>query len=154
MDSTRPKRWNIARLVLVVSLALNLAVAGVVGGALFSGRFGDGPPRQFDLGLGPVVRALNPQERREIGEGLRRDRSLRGMNMRQQKEALLSALRSEPFDPDALALLLANQTRENQRLQSRAQEAFVALVTAMTPERRAAFAAQLDNDLLGRPRGN
>ena len=35
---TRPSR--IWRIVLVVSLALNLAVAGMIGGALVSGRFG------------------------------------------------------------------------------------------------------------------
>ena len=86
-QASRPGRlWKI---VLVVSLALNLAVAGLVIGAAIKGRFGDGPPRSFDLGAGPISRALEPEERRQIMRDLRQDRALRDFNPRETAAALL-----------------------------------------------------------------
>jgi len=134
------KLW---RTVLVCSLALNLAVAGVVGGSLATGRFADGPPRNFDLGLGPVARALAPQERRAITRDLRADRGLRGMDLRGRADAMVVILKSDPFDAAALHALLLAQSEQVATLQARARDAFLATVADMTPERRSAYADQL-----------
>ena len=59
-----PRVW--VRIVLLTSLALNLAVLGVVIGAFV--RFGphrDGPPSRADLVGGAYTHALSPADRRK-----------------------------------------------------------------------------------------
>jgi len=60
-DQQPRKLW---RIVLVISLALNLAVVGVVGGFMVRSSGDKGPPRSFDVGLGPIGRALDREDRR------------------------------------------------------------------------------------------
>lgn len=142
---SRPSRlW---RTVLVVSLALNLAVAGVVVGSAASGRLGKGPPRSFDLGLGPMARALDPQERRAIGRSLRQDRALRDLDLRGRVEQVIAVLQAEPFDPQAFRILLEEQAAKVAGLQTQAQDALLEQIIAMTPERRRAFAAHLTEEM-------
>ncbi len=148
--SSKPSRlW---RMIFVISLALNLAVVGLVVGAVASGRLGDGPPRAFDLGLGPVARALDPQERRAIGMALRRDAGLRRGEMRAQTALMIASLRQDPFNPDALRDVIAEQRARLGDIQNAAQEAFINQITAMSPERRAAFADVLEQELSRPPR--
>ncbi len=135
------------RIVLVVSLALNLAVTGVVVGAVVSGRAGDGPPRSFDLGVGPIARALEPQERRAIRRSLRQDRALRGVDFRGRVDAMVAALKTEPFDPDALRVLMDEQAASIIDVQAKAQSAMLNQIIAMTPQRRQAFADQVAEEL-------
>lgn len=144
-SSARPSR--IWRIVLVVSLALNLAVVGVVGGAMLSGKFRDGPPSRFDFGLGLVSRALAEDERREIGRALRQDRSLRNHDFRGQMAAMATALRAEPFDRGVLQQLLDDQAEHLSQVQARARTAVLDKIAAMSPERRRAFADRLVEEL-------
>jgi uncharacterized membrane protein len=139
----QPRPSRLWRVVLVLSLALNLAVIGVVVGSAASGRWGDGPPRSFDLGLGPIARALEPQERRAIGRKLREDRSLRDFDLRDRVNRVVAALQADPFEPDVLRALLAEQSERITAVQATAQEVVVEQITAMTPERRRAFADQV-----------
>lgn len=141
------------RTVLVVSLALNLAIAGLVVGAGVSGRFGDRPPRSFDFGLGPIARALKPEERHAIGSTMRRDDGLRRVNPRGNARAIIDAVRADPFDPVKLHDLLAAQSTQMAALQQKAQIALVDQIAAMSPDRRTVFANHLQQELLrGRER--
>ena len=145
IEKARPSRlW---RTVLALSLALNLAVVGVVVGSALSGRFGDGPPRSFDLGIGPVSRALEPEERREIGRNLRREGGMRSSDLRGRSDGIVAALKAEPYDPDALRTLMEAQATNLMDFQARAQAATLDQINAMTPERRRAFADQLAEEL-------
>lgn len=146
-DSSPAKPRRLWRIVLVISLALNLAVVGLVAGSVVSGRFGDGPPRSFDLGLGPMSRALAPEERRDIGRNLRQNRVLRDVDLRGRVDGIVAALKQDPFDEDALRVLLAEQAARMSDVQGKAQDAFVAVVLDMSPERRAIFADQLREEL-------
>lgn len=143
----RAKLSRRMRVLLVLSLALNLAVIGLIVGAGVAGRFGDRPPRSFDFGLGPVARALESDERRAIGRALRRDGALRGYDMRQGASDMVAALRAEPFEPDRLRELMALQAAHVGQMQRSAQDALLDQITAMTPERRAAFAEKLEQEL-------
>lgn len=135
------------RIVLVISLALNLVVVGVIVGAAVSGRFGDRPPRSFDFGLGPVARALEPAERRSIGRALRRDQALRGVDPRAHATGIIAALRADPFDQAAFAALLAAQTGRIAALQNKAQAVLVDQIAMMSPDRREIFADRLQAEL-------
>lgn len=149
--STKPRKvWQI---VLVFSLALNLLIAGLVVGAVASGRFQDGPPRSFNFGAGPVAAALSPQERRQLARSMRRDRVFRDVDLRGRVETLTSVLRAEPFDQAAFGALLTEQTAQVTAMQETAQVALLATVAAMTPARRQAFADEVARELSkSRPR--
>lgn len=145
VSKTGPSRvW---RVVLVLSLAMNLAVVGLVVGASVSGRFGDRPPRSFDFGLGPVARALEPRERRQIGLAMRRDGALRDMDLRGNAAAMIAALRADPFDAGQLQDLMVAQAGQMAMLQRNAQAALLDQISAMSPDRRAAFADRLQEEL-------
>lgn len=147
-EAPRSRPGRLWRIVLVASLALNLAVAGVVVGSAVSGRLGKGPPRNFDLGIGPMARALEPQERRAIGRNMRQDRALRDLDLRGRVEEIAAVLRAEPFDPQALQALMDEQATKVAGLQARAQAALLEQIVAMTPERRRAFAAHLTAEMV------
>jgi len=137
------------RIALGVSVALNLLVAGLVVGAVLR----DGGPRDRmlrDLDFGPFTEALTREDR----DALRRDfvarsggfRDMRA-EMRADFNALLAALRAEPFDIDAARAVLEGQQT---RLQSRlvlGQDLLLERLAAMSPEARAAFADRLEQGL-------
>ena len=125
---------------------------GIVAGAALSGRLGKGPPRAFEFGPGPISRAPVIRFQRAIGRALRRDRDVRGMDMRGQFDALLSHLRQEPFDPAAVREVMDQQGERFRAVQTKTSDALIARIVAMTPQERAAFADRLENELR-RPRG-
>lgn len=147
MADVKAKNGRAVRIVLVVSLALNLAVAGLVVGSFASGRMGEGPPRSFDLGIGAMARALTPEDRRQIGTQLRRARPMGEFNPRGQVEQLIDALRADPFDPDALQAAVAEQAQRTALVQTAAQDVVVDHIAAMSDADRAAFADRLVNEL-------
>ncbi len=140
------------RIILILSLALNFIVIGIVAGAALSGRWGKGPPRSFELGPGPMARALETEDRRAIGRALRRDGDVQRMDMRGPFTQIISSLKQEPFDPATLRDLMAVQAERFQALQVKSSEALVERIVAMTPEQRAAFADRLEDEMR-RPRG-
>lgn len=142
-----PSRWM--RVLLVVSLALNLLVAGLLlGDALTGGGPGRGP-RPAELALGPVARALHEEDRQAILEDLRGHPGLRPIG-RGEREAglaeIAAAVRAEPFDPERLRQALATQTERVAQAQAAVQEAMVARLAGMDPMERAAFADRLGEE--------
>lgn len=133
------------RIVLILSLALNLAVAGMIGGAVVAGRLGHDRPVRVDLGLGQLTRALPEADRRAIGRALRQDPGWRGPQMRGQMAALAAALRADPFDPAPVAQLLAQQAAQMQALQARAHGALMDRLAIMSRADRSAMADRLDH---------
>ena len=141
-------RWM--RWLLVLSLALNLLVLGlVVGDALSGGGPGRGP-RPVEMTLGPVARALDPADRRAILGELRGHPDLHHLG-RGGREAGLrevaAALRAEPFDADRARAALAMQSDRVVAAHAAVQEALLARIAAMTAEERAAFANRLEAEV-------
>ena len=143
--SGKPSRlW---RIVLVASLALNLAVAGVFVGAASSGRFKNGPPPNFDIGLGPLGRALAPEERRMIRRGLVQNRSLRDLNLRGRMNEVVAVLEARDFDAARFGQLMDEQIARTANLQETVQVVLIDVISDMTPERRADFAQKLKDEM-------
>jgi len=139
------------RITLFVSLALNLLVAGLVGGVALSFRGGgDGPPVARlvrDLGLGPFLRALSDNDRRALGaaaESRRTDLRKHRQEMRATFTETLAALRDEPFDPQRLASVIGRQSEIANRSRGLGQELLVARIAAMAPAERLALADRLE----------
>jgi uncharacterized membrane protein len=135
------------RYLLIGSLALNLLVLGLVGGAILrDGPGGFGGPRGVDLTLGPIVEALAPQDRQAIRADLRAHEALR-IRPRQERQAMIAALqralRADAYDPAAVEAALSMQRDRLAAVQVAGQQALVARINLMSPADRLAFADRL-----------
>ncbi len=105
--SGRGLRW-----ALGISLALNLAVVGMVAGAMLRDGSGMRGAMVRDLGFGPFTEALSREDRRALRQALfERAPEIRQARQQRQEDlqALVAILRAEPFDAAALAAAMAEQ---------------------------------------------
>ncbi|TNC52053.1 periplasmic heavy metal sensor [Rubellimicrobium rubrum] len=146
-----PLRW-----VLFASLALNLLVLGLLLGALLDGGPGRGP-RSIEMALGPIVRALDEEDRNAILGSLRQRPDLRPPRREERAAALaeiVESIRAEPFDPERAGQALAAQSGRVAELQAAVQAALLDRLQAMTSEQRQSFASGLEEELRNdRPHG-
>lgn len=142
-----PRRWG--RILLVASLALNLAVIGIVAGTVFTGGHKGGPQR-FDLTVGPLSRAMEPEQRDAVREALRDSGAFeRGERsaIRIDTAAMIATLRADEFDETAFRNALARQRARLEVAQDAMLDAVTNSVTEMTVEDRAAFADRLEEQM-------
>jgi uncharacterized membrane protein len=141
-----PRRF---RWLLIASLTLNLLVVGaVVGTAL---RVAGGgrlpPPAERSLGFGPWSGGLDRDDYRALRRGFEQSgRDLRDARAAENadRQALITALRADPFDPATLDAVAARmQARTLERLEF-GQQVIRAHVVAMSPQARRAFADRLE----------
>ena len=134
------------KVLLGLSLALNLAVVGLVAGV--ATRFKDAPrgAGMFNYGV-PYIRALPPEDRRAIGGNLRAQAEAgqvtRRSDRRAQFQKMIVLLQSEPWDEGAAVQVLQAQSASAQALQSAAQKAWLETVSAYSVDQRKAYAEQL-----------
>ena len=127
--------------LIVASLGLNLALLGVIGGAMLKG-----PPPPPLPGIGHYARALPEPYRRQIGHALRESRRDWGGTreaIRAQRDALAAALTAEPFDPAGVADVLKEESRLIDALAARGTGLLIAQLEQMSAEERAAYAEEL-----------
>lgn len=143
--SGRGLRW-----ALGISLALNLAVVGMVAGAMLR----DGPGMRGamvrDLGFGPFTEALSREDRRALRQALfERAPEIRQARQQRQEDlqALVAILRAEPFDAAALAAAMAEQEARMVGQLRLGQTVLQERIAAMTPEARRGFAERLEDGL-------
>lgn len=129
-------------------LALNLALVGLMGGAALRGM-GEGRMRP-DLGFGPFSEALGPeahQRMRAAFMGHRPDLKARRDQRRAETEALLGALRAEPFDPSAFETALGQMAGRAEQEAALGRQLLAAEVRQMSGAERHAFADRLEQVL-------
>ena len=149
-----PSRW--LRTALVLSLALNLLLVGLAVGAAVNYRTSGGPPRNFDLSVGLLGRAMSPEDRQAVSEALRempRGHTPGRRDMAALMGELTGVLRAEPFDAGAFTAMLDRQGQLWSDVQKTGQSVVVARIAAMTAEQRAAFADRIDAQLSRGPDG-
>ncbi len=133
-------KWLIV--VLVVSLAANLLLAGYLLGQGSQPRFTGDPTRMFPRWVRTLPEARQQELRPSVREHLRAMRKpVRGM--RRQQQALQSAITAEPFDATALTAVLAQLRTQNQQAQQASHLAFVKFVTELTAAERQALVTDL-----------
>ena len=143
------------RIVLIVSLALNLLIAGAIGGWVL--RHGIGPHGRTrpafralaQLG-GPLTHALDAEGRAAIAARLRAERGAheaRRAALREGFEALLADLRAQPFDRDRVAARLDAQRAQVAGRFQAGHAALVAHLAQMSAPERAAYADRLEEKL-------
>jgi uncharacterized membrane protein len=143
-----PAGANWIKIALAVSVALNLAVAGLAAGAFLKGGAGRGMPH--DLSFGPFSDALDGDDRRALRMALT-DRMPSFRESRAEARAefitLLDALRASPFDETAVqSALAAIETRNARRLEL-GRSLIEARLLQMSQVARLAFADRLEKGL-------
>ncbi|WP_172293439.1 periplasmic heavy metal sensor [Pseudoruegeria sp. HB172150] len=149
---TEPKRrFRWGRLVLILSLALNLLVVGLIAGALIKG-----PPKRDhglpmrDLGFGPFVAALPDGDRQALAEAIREQEGSfqsRRSELRRQFDAFLAALRAEPYDHQALVQIIESQQNEIAESLQAGRDLLLDQIAGMDDGERAAYAESLESGL-------
>ncbi|MCZ0811774.1 MAG: periplasmic heavy metal sensor [Pseudomonadota bacterium] len=145
-NKSAPRRWM--RVALVVSLALNLLVAGVVVGALFSAGWRHmGHMPHISGAAGPMTHALAEPDRKAIAQQMRQAyREGRPGRAAQSAafESLIEDLRAERFDRSAIEAHLAGiRSMISERVEL-GQGLLLDRLSAMDPAARRAYADRLE----------
>lgn len=139
-------RWIM--IALAVSVALNLAVAGLAAGAWMREGRDRGMPR--DMSFGPFTEALSDADRREMRRALL-DRMPSFREARQELRAdltaLVTSLRAVPFDPAATEQALAAISRRAADRLDLGRDLIAERISAMSDAERQAFADRLERGL-------
>lgn len=142
-------KW--VRFALITSLALNLGIIGMVGGAIFrNGGSPHGDSMVRDVGFGAFTEALSKEDRATLRRAFIANapefRSGR-RDMRADFSDLLVQLRADPFEPDQLRLVLGRQNARNAERLALGQSLIFDLLVAMAPDARQDFANRLEQSL-------
>ena len=137
----RMRTW--VRVLLGVSLALNLAVVGIAAGAAL--RFGkpDGTHRPPPPIGALLYRELSREDRKEMRSRAAETRQSHGDRRKDEVAQIDAALRAVPFDPVALNEVLSAQTRKREAFQDEVQQLWLKRVSEMSDKERAAYADRL-----------
>lgn len=132
-------RFGALRLALIASLALNLALAGIVAGGAFhdhGGRKGFAPP---------LLRALPEAARESLRKDFFRHDRDEGRDRRRDawRRDLASAARAEPFDRAAAEAALARERDGNDKAVRRVHAALLDALAAMPLDQRRDYARRL-----------
>ena len=143
--SSGMKPW--LRVLLVVSLALNLLIIGSVGGAMMTwSKWKSHHPSRMDMAGGPLTRALSHEDRRAIGRQMRETYKQGGVphaDLRAELEGLVADLKAEPFDAAAVEERLARHRSVFDARFALGQSLLLERLRQMSPEDRRAYADRL-----------
>ena len=139
------------KIALAVSVAINLGIAGLIGGlALNGGPGGRGDRMVREMGFGPFDPVFSPEDRtalrREVVSRLGDFRSARSQ-MQRDMTAILSALRADPYDADVLSGAFDAQAQHMSVRLTLGNTVVRDYLLGLTAEARLAFADRLDHVL-------
>lgn len=134
----------------MVSLAMNLLVAGLAFGSWLRHSAGPPPAAERRLGFGEWAAGLNREDHRALRQAF----DARGMDFRAARAAemadrreLLAALRAEPFDPAAMFEVTDRITRRATERMHLGNTLIREHVIAMSDDRRRSFADRLEHEI-------
>ncbi len=128
--------------VLVASLALNLALAGFLLGRQGAPVIMGDSVQMFPRWVRTLPETRRAELRPQIIEHVRAQRP-RVRDMRQHHQQLLDAITAEPFDIEALHLALNNMQAQHAVLQKSSHDAFAIFVSKLSPAERRMLAADM-----------
>lgn len=151
---SQPRLGRRLKIVLAVSLALNLLFIGLIAGAAF--RFGgkggtQGPSLQSYAA--PYMRALPREQRKAMNETMRAEGAMPSRAARRKfYQDVLEALRADTFDPASVMAAMVTQRDVVSGAQTAAQTAWLKVVSDMSPAERIVYADALEERLKRSPR--
>ena len=135
------------KIALILSLGLNLAVLGIVGGAIIAHGWRDDPRRVRDVGFGPYTEALSSEDRAELRKAFLKsapDFRQRREEIRADMAALANAIRATPYDRAAVETVMETQSGRIEERLTLGRSLLLDRLDAMSPEARAAMADRLE----------
>ncbi|MDQ2092252.1 periplasmic heavy metal sensor [Marimonas arenosa] len=161
VEGVQPRTRRSVKIVLFLSLALNLLVLGLVIGAMAGHRFDhDRRSVYHDRAGGPLTAALSPADRRAIGKALReaaRETRPSRARTRAEYQAVVAALTAEPYDGAAVRAAVERQLQGLGQRAELGKEMLLRQLDAMSAADRAAYAERLERVLArgapGAPKG-
>ncbi|MGV8987922.1 MAG: periplasmic heavy metal sensor [Cypionkella sp.] len=147
-------KWT--RRILVVSLAVNLGVAGLALGAVLHHGPGGHGDMVRNLGFGPYDDALRPEDRMALKAALRSkagDLKAARVEFAGDAKAILAALRADPFDVATLGAALTGQRDHFAARMKLGSETMGDYLAGLPKQDRLDFADRLENQLLRKRRG-
>ncbi|MHA6262515.1 periplasmic heavy metal sensor [Arenibacterium sp. CAU 1754] len=148
---TKPRRRLWMRLLFGGSLALNLLFVGLFVGAAM--RFGgpDRKPPQPSVGAA-LFREMPREDRRALFSSMRSHREINGGRRASEAQAVIQALRAQPFDPDALSRVVGQQLNRRSTWLAATQDDWLARVADMSAQDRNAYADRIEQAMSGQSR--
>ncbi|MBL4751254.1 MAG: periplasmic heavy metal sensor [Amylibacter sp.] len=138
-EKKTPRKWPWMKVLLVLSLSMNLTVVGLVVGAKMSG-YGDRRAHFAGAsGLRVFMRALPDDQRREVRRYFRLNRPkiyANGKAMHETMQSIHMAIIARPFNADAVRAAFSAQRLHITKSTQDAQKAFVAIISGMTDDQR------------------
>lgn len=139
-------RWMKA--LIIASLALNLLVLGAGAGMAIRFAGGDGPPAFVSQapGFGPWTKALKREDYRALRKAFDdKGHDFRAFTRqdREDRSALIAALRATPFDLAAFDAAHGRMAKRNLDRLELGQDLIRTHIMALTPERRAEIADRM-----------
>ena len=137
-------RW--LKLTLILSLAANLGVAGVIGGAALRAPNLQRNTIEAPEGVAMLARAMPLAHQRELRETLRTGRdNLRPdrQELRLLRDRFIAALKAEPFDIDDVNSVFADQREMLSKLTAAGHDAVIEQIETMNSQDREAYIKRL-----------
>lgn len=132
------RRWM--KVVLAISLTLNLLVVGIVAGGLLGRERMERREPPIDGQLGPLGMAFSRQDRAEMRRGAAQagaDLGALRMDLRTDLETLIGALEADPWNEDAVRQQLALMRANAEQRVLLGEQVMLQRLSAMgAPERR------------------
>ena len=140
----RPKKRF--RIMLGVSLALNLLFVGAIVGAIATGGGKRGGPPDLRAVAAPYVAAFDLSTKRAMRKDMRAQLPTRKEAKAANKadyEAFLETVRTEPFDAVRAAAIMEKQFMRGAQFQSTGRKVAIERISNMSVEERKAYAERL-----------
>jgi uncharacterized membrane protein len=140
-EARRVPRWVLT--LLIASLAFNLLVIGLIGGAVW--RFhalASGDASGPSINLAGYAGALPLERRRDLWAKTAAERhELRSLreDLRRKREEFVGALTAAPFDREQFAAAQARLLEADRKARAAAHRLYAQIAVALTPEERRAF---------------
>ncbi|OUS07116.1 hypothetical protein A9Q96_07350 [Rhodobacterales bacterium 52_120_T64] len=152
-QAKKTPRW--IKVALIVSVAANLGVAGVIGGAALRAPEIKRNNLNGPEGVAMLARAMPAEHQRELREGLR-DRREEFRPDRQELGSLrarfIEALKADPFEIEAVQDVLAEQRAMIFELTTAGDNTVIAQIEKMSPQDRENYILRLLKDKRPPPR--
>ncbi len=134
------KPWM--KILLVISLGMNLAVVGLVIGAKISGHGPRGMSHANGSGMRALMHALPNSKRADVRKYFHENRDkIRAKDdvMRTSLDNIATAITAQPFDANVLNEAFSAQRAHIVTMTENAQQAFVVIIASMTDKERAEY---------------
>ena len=144
--------------VLIVSLAVNLFLAGIVGMRYWREHFRPQPDRAMMGPVGRITQGLPESGRAKVRatmDAKREQYREQGREFRRARSEAMQALAAEPFDRAKVDAAFAEARRRADSMSAIMQTALIEASAQLTPEERKAFRERLaDRERERRPSRN